>query len=109
MPKIELPKWESIEGMIPFILIIICVAAGFIGSEILVLVVFIITLGVYVWRKYDSRMLVGTVAFLLVVCAGLLASGSKSLANNVAIWAYYFLVVGVLGLFIEYLRERNED
>jgi DMSO/TMAO reductase YedYZ heme-binding membrane subunit len=108
MPKIKLPK--SIEGMIPFVLIVICVvAARFIDSEILVLAVFIVTLGIYAWRKYDSRMLVGTAIFLLVVCAALLASGSDGQANDVAIWAYYFLVVGVLGLFIEYLREGHEN
>ncbi|TRZ49442.1 MAG: hypothetical protein D4S01_08575 [Dehalococcoidia bacterium] len=110
MQKIKLPKLKSIEEMISFILIIVCVAAArFIDSEVLVLAVFIITLAIYAWRKYDSRIFVGSAIFLLVVCAALLASGSKSYANEVAIWAYYFLVIGVLGLFIEYLRESHED
>ncbi|MBE0447825.1 MAG: hypothetical protein IBX64_06955 [Actinobacteria bacterium] len=103
-------KPKSIEGIIAFILIIVCVvAARFIGSEILVLAVFIITLGIYAWRKYDSRMLVGAAIFLLVVCAALLASGSEHYANDVAIRAYYFLVVGVLGLFIEYLGGEGHE
>lgn len=110
MRKIKLPKPKSIEEIIPFILIIVCVAAAkFIASEIFVFAVFIATLGIYAWRRYDSRMLVGTAIFLLVVCAVLLASGSEHYANDVAIWAYYFLVVGVFGLFIEYLRKRHES
>lgn len=110
MMKIKFPRPKSIEEIIPFILIIACVvAARFIGSEVLVLAVFIVTLGIYAWRRYDSRMLVGTAIFLLVICAALLASGSEHHANDVAIWAYYFLVVGVLGLFIEYLREKKHE
>jgi len=110
MPQTKLPKPKSIERAIPFILILACVgASGFIDSEVLVLAVFIATLGVYAWRKYDSRMLVGTAIVLLVVCAALLASGNELYANDVAIWAYYFLFVGVLGLFIEYLREKPGD
>jgi hypothetical protein len=97
------------DEFMPFILIIICVLVARFGSELLVLAVFIATLGIYAWRRYDSRMLVGTAIFLLVVCAVLLAKGSESLANDVAIWAYYFLVIGVLGLFIEYLREGHGD
>jgi hypothetical protein len=104
----KLPKPMSIEEIIPFIPIVICAAAAkFIASGIFVLAVFIITLAIYAWRKYDSRMLVGTALFLLVVCAVLLVSGSERYANEVAIWAYYFLVIGVLGLFIEYMREEK--
>lgn len=101
---------KRLDEFMPFILIVVCVvAARFIGSEVWVLAAFLLTLGIYVWRRYDSRVLVGTAIFLLVLCAGLLAGGSKSRANEVAIWAYYFLVVGVLGLFIEYIREGSED
>jgi hypothetical protein len=102
-------KSPKIEEIIPFILIIICVAAAkFIASEIFVPAVFIITLAIYAWRKYDLRMLVGTALFLLGACVVLLAGGKEFYANEVAIWAYYFLVIGVLGLFIEYLREGRK-
>jgi hypothetical protein len=95
MPKIKLPKPKPIEELIPFILIAICVvAAGFICSEVLVLAVFIATLGMYAWRKYDSRMLVGTAIFLLVVSTILLASGSEHYANEVASWRITPLSLG---------------
>jgi len=111
--RIKLPKQKFIEEVMPFILVIICVAsAKLIDSEAIVLSVFLVALAIYAWRKYDSRMLVGTALFLLGACAVLLAGGKEFYANEVAIWAYYFLVIGVLGLFIEYLREKkheNED
>lgn len=107
----RLSHWlRHLDKFMPFVLIIACaVVARFIDSEVLVLAVFITTLGIYAWRKYDLRIPVGTAILLLVVCAVLLAEGIESFANDVAIWAYYFLVVGVLGLFIEYLRESHED
>ncbi|MFQ6126423.1 MAG: hypothetical protein ACE5OT_05245 [Candidatus Hadarchaeaceae archaeon] len=103
-------KLKSIDDFLPFILVIICVAsARFLGSEVQVLAVFILTLAIFAWRRYDARILVGTALFFLVVCATLLATGSERYSNEVAIWMYYFLAVGILGLFIEYLRERHED
>lgn len=47
---------------------------------------------------------------LLLFCAGLLASGFSSLANSVAVYAYYFLVTGVVLQLISYLKyERGRD
>ena len=109
--RFRLSRWLGhIDKFMPFVLIVACVAAAeFIDSEVLVLSVFILTLGIYTWRRYDSRMLVGTAIFLLVVCAVVLIEGDESFANDVIIWAYYFLIIGALGLFIGYLRERDED
>jgi hypothetical protein len=44
-----------------------------------------------------------------VVYAALPTFGSESQVNQVAIWAFCFLVVGVLGLLIERLRERTRE
>jgi len=57
-------------------------------------------------RRYDARMFVGTAIFLLLACTVLLVCGYEKFADKVAVWAYYFLVVGVIGLFIDYLEER---
>jgi hypothetical protein len=45
---------------------------------------------------------------MLILSAAFLASGSSATANETAIIAYYFLVIGVLGLLIEYLREGRK-
>jgi len=62
----------------------------------------------YILLKYDSRLFVGTAIFMLILSAAFLASGSSATANETAIIAYYFLVSGVLGLLIEYLREGRK-
>jgi hypothetical protein len=45
---------------------------------------------------------------MLVLSAAFLASCSSATANETAIIAYHFLVIGVLGLSIEYLREGGK-
>lgn len=70
---------------------------------------FIFTLAIYTLLRYDSRLFVGTAIFLLVLSAGFLASGGETRANEIATIVYYFLVIGVLGLFIEYLREKKHE
>jgi hypothetical protein len=62
----------------------------------------------YILLKYASRLFVGTAIFMLILSAAFLASGSSAAANETAIIAYYFLVIGVLGLLIEYLREGRK-
>ena len=69
--------------------------------------IYILALLIYVWRRYDARMFIGAAILLLVACAVLLVMGYESYANEVAIWVYYFLVDGVIGLFIDYLREER--
>lgn len=49
---------------------------------------------------------------MLIACAGFLASGLSSLANDVAVYAYYFLVAGVvlqLASYLKYERGKRED
>ena len=97
---------KAIDYLLPFVLIIVCMGcAKLIRSELAVLSVFLATLGVYAWRKYDCRLLIITGIILLVVCA-VLVGVMESFANQVAICAYYFLVIGVIELLIEYIREK---
>ena len=99
---------KIIDDYLPFILIFICVAsARFIESDLIVFSIYILALFIYVWRRYDARMFVGAAIFLLVACAVLLVLGYEGYANEVAVWVYYFLVDGVIGLFIDYLREER--
>jgi len=104
----SLPPLKAIEGIAPFALVIACaITARFISSETLVMLVFLLALGVYIWRRYDPRILLATALFLLTASIPILAVGSEIEANEVAIWAFYFLVISILGLFIDYLKERT--
>jgi len=104
--RIKLPKF--IDEILPFALVVICVASGrFVRSELIVFLVFIGALVFYVWRRYDARILVAAGIFLLAACSVLLAGGAEKFANEVAVWAYYFLVIGVFGLLIARIREKE--
>lgn len=92
----------------PFALIVLCVAFARFLLPILTFGVFSFTLALYILLRYDSRLFIGTAIFMLILSAGFLLTGSSAGANEIAIIAYYFLVVGALGLLIEYLMERNE-
>lgn len=45
---------------------------------------------------------------LLVVCVGLLIQGSPAMAEEVAIYAYFLLVIGVVLQLVVFVRRRKE-
>lgn len=98
-----------LDDLAPFALIVLCVASERFLPPVLTFGVFIFTLTIYALLRYDSRLFVGTTIFLLVLSAGFLSGGGTTRANEIATMAYYFLVIGVLGLFIEYLREEKHE
>jgi|GEM_PF-6227396 len=46
---------------------------------------------------------------MLVMCAGLLALGNELLANEIAIYAYFSLVIGVVLQLIAFIKEELND
>jgi len=49
---------------------------------------------------------------LLIACAGLLTIGNEELANELAVYAYYFLVTGVilqLACYLKYEKRSNKS
>lgn len=46
---------------------------------------------------------------LLLICAGLLIQGNSVMASEVAVYAYYLLVAGVVLQLISPVRSRSED
>ena len=46
---------------------------------------------------------------LLLTCAGLLIQGNSALANEVAVYAYYLLVAGVVLQLISFLRHKKRE
>lgn len=95
--------------MVPFALIAIGpVLAAYFSSALYSFLVFIGIFSIYAIRKYDSRLLIGAAILLLTVSAVELAWGSQAYANTLSIWAYYFLVAGVLASLVEYLRSPEE-
>lgn len=106
-------SWEKLRSYelltIPFTLIAIApVLATHFSSTLYSFLVFIGVFAIYATRKYDSRLLIGAAILILTVSAVELAWGSEAYANTLSLWAYYFLVAGVLGSLVEYIRSPKE-
>jgi hypothetical protein len=56
----------------------------------------------------DERYPIAVAIFLLILSAITLAQGFEEKANLIAIYAYYFLVIGVILLFIDFLRNKEK-
>ncbi|VVB60277.1 Uncharacterised protein [uncultured archaeon] len=108
-PKKESPELTDAVN-IPYILVLAAVViANFTNSEVLTLVTFLALLLIYAIKKYDSRIPVAFALLLLVLSAIELAYRSEELANQIAVYAYYYLVVGVLLQLIEYIRNPGDE
>jgi hypothetical protein len=44
---------------------------------------------------------------MLMICACLLASGNEAFANEVAVYAYYSLVIGVVLQLVTFIKEER--
>lgn len=96
-----------LDWTLPFLLITASVAAArYIPVEVGVLSIFIITLIIYTLRKYDFRLLIGMGVFLLVLSAATFAWRSETNASQIAIPAFYFLAIGVVGMLIDFRRNK---
>jgi len=58
--------------------------------------------------RVDSRIAIGIALLLLAYTPFILIGGNEAYANQIAIYAYYFLVIGVVQQFAEYLRENKK-
>jgi len=67
-------------------------------------IVFILSMIAFIIYKIDTRFLIFPAILLLGYAPFLLIAKQDILAENIAIYAYYFLVVGVIGQFIEYTK-----
>ena len=71
------------------------------------------------WRKHKSRIVsylkknpgalfIISFQIMLVTCAILMASGNETAANELAIYAFYALVIGVILQFAAFLKHDRE-
>lgn len=92
------------------LLVLVVVVAVFRGeirekAHYLFLLYFVILLV----NRIDARYSIGAALILLLFTAVLLVQKKEAFANQVAIYAYYFLVVGVVLQLIEYIRHGGEE
>lgn len=61
---------------------------------------------VYVSENPGAPFILGF-QFLLILCAILLVEGAEAMANELAVYAYYALLIGVLLQIVSYVKERR--
>ena len=59
--------------------------------------------------KFKGRTSIGLALGFLILCPFLLIFKKELIAEKAAIWAYMFLVVGAVQMFIEYVKEERKS
>ena len=59
--------------------------------------------------KFEGRVSIGFALVFLTLCPFLLIFNKEAIAEKAAVWAYMFLLVGVIQMIIEYIREERKD
>lgn len=99
--------WQVEQIVCPLLLIAVSLMfLDLVMSFVCLFFVFFVIALLFVFRKYDSQLLIGTAVLLLTVSAVELAWGSATYANTLMEWAIYFLMLGLLVSFAEYVREE---
>ena len=101
------PPKSMLDQNLPFFCIIALLAAVvYMPFEIGRLCAFIITLIIYIVRRYDPRLLIGTGVYILLLSAGAFALRGKESADFISTHAFYFLAIGVIGMLIDFVRSK---
>lgn len=98
------------QTQIPYILVAISIFLAhfvFKGQDLPTFLSFIALVPIFALFKFDGRIPVGYAILMLILAAIALGIyNNENLANQLSIYAYWMLVVGVLCLLIEYIREK---
>lgn len=95
----------NINMYIPYMLaFIILLTSMVIDDELSKFMIFIILLIIYIIKRYDSRILIKfSILFIIFSAAGFILK-DEIVANQIVIYSYYFLVIGVILQLVEYVR-----
>ena len=105
----KLPK--ILEENLPSILVTVSILLShfiFPQNELKIFISFIVLIPIFAYFKFDNRIPVGYAILLLVLAAIVLAfHKNENLANQLAVYAYWLLVVGIIGMIIECIKEKT--
>lgn len=97
--------------ILPYILVVVSILAShflFPHNSLLTFISFMVLIPVFILLRFDGRIPVAYAIALLIIAAFILAfQKSEDLANQIAIYSYWLLVVGVACLTIDYFREQR--
>ena len=80
----------------------------FTSSFLILLVVGLWVLNIWLY-KFEGRVSIGLALGFLTLCPFLLIFKKDLIAEKAAVWAYMFLVVGVIQMMIEYMKEERKS
>ena len=80
----------------------------FTSSFLSLLVVGLWVLNIWLY-KFEGRVSISLALGFLILCPFLLIFNKEAIAEKAAVWAYMFLLVGVIQMIIEYIREERKD
>lgn len=111
--KKYIDRKETITTTLPYLLVLLSIFLShfiFKGSDLPTFLSFILLIPIYAYFKWDGRIPVGYALLMLILAAIVLAfMKNEALANQLSIYAYWFLVVGVICLTIEYIKEQKKS
>ena len=104
--KLEL-RFE-LKKHLPYLIVTVAIMTSYYqNDDLLVFLSYIVLIPIFTILRFDGRIPIGYAILLLMVAAIILALGNEELANQVAIYVYWLLVVGVVCLTVEYIREER--
>ncbi|HEC89102.1 MAG TPA: hypothetical protein ENI44_00775 [Thermoplasmatales archaeon] len=107
--KIEFPRFE-LKKHLPYLIVTTAIITSYYqNDDLLIFLSYIILIPIFTILKFDGRIPIGYAILLLIIAAVILATGNEDLANQLAIYTYWLLVVGVICLTIEYIREERKN
>ncbi len=77
------------------------------SNEITIIVVILISIIMSACFRLDHRVLIVTALGLIMSSAIVMLKNMEDLAQQLVIFAFYFLLVGVVLLFIDYVRDNS--
>lgn len=103
---------KNLKFVIANLLIIMIILVShfvFHAEDLQTFIAFISLIPIFAVLKIDGRIPVAYAIILLILAAVVLGlSGDENLADTIAIYVYWLLVVGVACLLIEYIREERK-
>ncbi|MHA1595163.1 MAG: hypothetical protein ACTSXX_10535, partial [Candidatus Baldrarchaeia archaeon] len=70
---------------------------------------FIVLIPIFVIFKFDGRIPIVYALLVLTIAVIALTLYNETLANLLAIYAYWLLVVGIICLLVEFIKEKSEN
>jgi len=105
-------KNKTIKIIVPHILVASSILIShlvFHGEDLPTFIFFIALIPIFTLLKFDGRIPIAYALLMLTIATIALTLYNETLANLLAIYAYWLLVVGIICLLVEFIKEKSEN